>query len=1044
MRTIVKRSFILVLAFMMVITFVPYMGGMGKVYAEDDPVQEEAVPEEVQNTDPVPEEPVVTEPAEEPPAEIIQAQEDEDAVESVPEEPAEEITKDEEPEVITEAVPKAKAPLRSEPKTISLDNGEFSISQLIDEQGLASDDVLEIGSNVVLNVDVFLEIKRIEPYSIGVNSLTIEGDQTLRVANGINLGSDSTLTMESGTLSVEGQYNDLGFGISAYNVIVNGGTIKVMFDDTTNPNQYGFYGTSYFTLNDGEVCIDISGSRSGYACGIYTEDDNTSININGGTLDMDIENSFGYAYGTFNNWSSSTYNPVTINGGNTDISIKRTGGDNYADAVGIAGESVSLFMNDGSLSVDVKNTGQDGFGIQGDYFNISGGTLYVFGGTTTEGRNGYGIYTSQDAELHISGGDTFIYGNTYSTASGEGIGIYYKNSSAAKRIDISGGILETRGTTNGIYVNNSTDNAIGINQIYGTADVTVFGQTGAAIYGVRDSGWNIFGDAELNSKSTTSNGINTNGELNVYDTPSVTFEGYNNSGENTCAVYADQGITVGNLLRIMTEDGAGVIREDGKNINSEGTGRRAQKVIIYPKELTKACVMFFDEVTGQTIKDGSVRVQLNNGSYVEAGADPVKFNVPKGEDFTLTASAAPGSTYTFNGWVKNAYPGTVFNRDETITQNISQETWYYAEFSPPKTEINSLTFTADSVLLPGKTKEECVPTITVAEEGVSTLSTSSWLDLEKHHLPAGHVFESGEQVMLMFHYYVDKSYKLADDIELHTTFNGQIPNDHDVTNKFIYKQYVVPYDISGAEVSGIVDKTYTGSGIKQTPSVVFDGTTLTEGSDYTISYENNVELGTATMTITGIGSYYGQIEKTFNIVPKPIGKTTITLSASSYTYNGKVNTPTVTIKNGSKKLVRNTDYTLTYASGRKNVGSYKITIKGLGNYSGSTTKTFTINPKGTSVKSLVAYKKALTVKWTKQSTKMSASRITGYQIQLATDSKFTKNVKTVTVAGYSKVARKVTGLKAKTKYYVRIRTYKTVSGTKYYSPWSAVKYKKTK
>ena len=76
--------------------------------------------------------------------------------------------------------------------------------------------------------------------------------------------------------------------------------------------------------------------------------------------------------------------------------------------------------------------------------------------------------------------------------------------------------------------------------------------------------------------------------------------------------------------------------------------------------------------------------------------------------------------------------------------------------------------------------------------------------------------------------------------------------------------------------------------------------------------------------------------------------------------------------------------------------------------------------------------------------KMSSSRITGYQIQLATNKKFTKNKKTVIVKGYKKVSKKVKKLKAKKKYYVKICTYKTVSGKKYYSPWSKVKTVRTK
>ncbi len=75
---------------------------------------------------------------------------------------------------------------------------------------------------------------------------------------------------------------------------------------------------------------------------------------------------------------------------------------------------------------------------------------------------------------------------------------------------------------------------------------------------------------------------------------------------------------------------------------------------------------------------------------------------------------------------------------------------------------------------------------------------------------------------------------------------------------------------------------------------------------------------------------------------------------------------------------------------------------------------------------------------------MSKSRITGYQIQLATDKNFTKNRKTVTVKGYKKTSKKVTKLKGGKKYYVRIRTYKTVSGTRYCSPWSKARTVTTK
>ena len=77
--------------------------------------------------------------------------------------------------------------------------------------------------------------------------------------------------------------------------------------------------------------------------------------------------------------------------------------------------------------------------------------------------------------------------------------------------------------------------------------------------------------------------------------------------------------------------------------------------------------------------------------------------------------------------------------------------------------------------------------------------------------------------------------------------------------------------------------------------------------------------------------------------------------------------------------------------------------------------------------------KKMQIKWKKKSS------VTGYQIQYATDKKFTKNKKTVTVSGKNTTSRKITGLKKKKTYYVRIRTYKKISGKRYYSDWSSVK-----
>ncbi len=170
---------------------------------------------------------------------------------------------------------------------------------------------------------------------------------------------------------------------------------------------------------------------------------------------------------------------------------------------------------------------------------------------------------------------------------------------------------------------------------------------------------------------------------------------------------------------------------------------------------------------------------------------------------------------------------------------------------------------------------------------------------------------------------------------------------------------------------------------------------------------------------------------------------TLTLSKTSYTYDGKVKKPTVTVKDTAGKVIPASNYTVTYAKGRKNVGVYSVKATFKGEYKGTLSGSFKIIPKTTSVKSAKGGKKNMTVKWKKQT-----KQTTGYQIQYSTKKKFTSGTKTVTIKKNKTTSKKITKLKKNKKYYVRIRTYKTVKvngkSTKIYSSWSKVKSAKTK
>lgn len=163
------------------------------------------------------------------------------------------------------------------------------------------------------------------------------------------------------------------------------------------------------------------------------------------------------------------------------------------------------------------------------------------------------------------------------------------------------------------------------------------------------------------------------------------------------------------------------------------------------------------------------------------------------------------------------------------------------------------------------------------------------------------------------------------------------------------------------------------------------------------------------------------------------------LKTKAYVYNKKSHKPTVVVKDVNNKTVNKKYYTVTYSKNVK-VGKATATIKFRGMYQGTKTLSYIIAPKGTKCTKVLGKKKSLYLKWSKQSPEVS-----GYQIQISTSKKFGKSAtKTITVKGSKLTSKTITKLKANKKYYVRIRTYKSVGKTKYYSSWSGVKTSKTK
>ena len=139
---------------------------------------------------------------------------------------------------------------------------------------------------------------------------------------------------------------------------------------------------------------------------------------------------------------------------------------------------------------------------------------------------------------------------------------------------------------------------------------------------------------------------------------------------------------------------------------------------------------------------------------------------------------------------------------------------------------------------------------------------------------------------------------------------------------------------------------YTGKEWKPEVAVSFNDAALTADTDYTVSYENNINAGTAKIIITGIGDHFtGSTEKTFTINSAEISGCTFAPIAD-VTYNTKAHTPEVTVAISGRTLEADKDYTVSYSEDCINAGTVTVTVTGKGNFTGTASKTFTINKAG--------------------------------------------------------------------------------------------------
>ncbi len=151
-----------------------------------------------------------------------------------------------------------------------------------------------------------------------------------------------------------------------------------------------------------------------------------------------------------------------------------------------------------------------------------------------------------------------------------------------------------------------------------------------------------------------------------------------------------------------------------------------------------------------------------------------------------------------------------------------------------------------------------------------------------------------------------------------------------------------------ATIGAVAAQDYTGSKIEPEVTVTFDGLVgndaLTAGTDYTVAISNNVNVGTAVITISDVdgGNYTVSGSAAFDIVAAAISDADVTLDWTTTTYSGEEQKPTVTVTKGETPLVENTDYRVIYENKSTDADTYEVVVEGRGNYSGSVSKTYEI------------------------------------------------------------------------------------------------------
>lgn len=432
-------------------------------------------------------------------------------------------------------------------------------------------------------------------------------------------------------------------------------------------------------------------------------------------------------------------------------------------------------------------------------------------------------------------------------------------------------------------------------------------------------------------------------------------------------------------------------------------------------------------------------------------------------DYNITLTAQPDEGWVFAGW-----QGTFSSTDSTVTLSPADAATIQAVFVPENgtSNLHTVTFKGDGVdlsLYVADGNSVTIPDSALAREGytytleglpdkvtkdvtvtVKYTGISYTVKFMGGGAPGTSYTQSmtyGKSAALLANKYSRTGYVFKGWSRTLGAASPEFTNKQTVSNLTTVADSTVNlYAVWGKNIAKctvtLASTSYPFSGKQIKPGItVTDGsTTLKKDTDYTLSFSNNVNVGTGYVTVTGIGKYAGSVRKSFKITESDvkIGIASAEVTIPTQYYTGSAVTPDPKVVVSGAVLKNGTDYTVTYKNNIE-TGKAVAVIVGKGQYNGSRSVSFVIAPKVPEVSDLRSIAKGkIVLTWKKD------KRADGYQFIIAEDAEFKTGARTHVMLKNDSISRQCVNLKSGKTYYFKLRSFKTIGGKRYYGQYTEV------